>query len=250
MIIFILTFPSHIHLIFLPASKETNFLLTGHDAKVVKDSEGNESFVVLGARQKLPPSLSRPSLLPLMPTGEDEQQPGIPTCGVCCSDQRCWGLVWEISRAGWNWHWAPRHFARHQASRGAKKKVIGFWVGVGGRGPKVGSWRRESRSPLTLLSLEYGRYVYVWHCPQGPGLEAPLVTDISGVYFRREGLGGYYLGGCSPTEVSWGFQMKPLGSKGKSLDNKLVWLSVNQLLRDFSAVCPAELVLQSPRSLI
>ncbi|XP_020856357.1 FAD-dependent oxidoreductase domain-containing protein 1 [Phascolarctos cinereus] len=44
------------------------------------------------------------------------------------------------------------------------------------------------------------RYVYVWHCPQGPGLEAPLVTDISGVYFRREGLGGYYLGGCSPTE--------------------------------------------------
>ncbi|XP_027733405.1 FAD-dependent oxidoreductase domain-containing protein 1 [Vombatus ursinus] len=44
------------------------------------------------------------------------------------------------------------------------------------------------------------RYVYVWHCPQGPGLEAPLIIDISGVYFRREGLGGYYLGGCSPME--------------------------------------------------
>nr|XP_012805844.1 FAD-dependent oxidoreductase domain-containing protein 1 isoform X2 [Jaculus jaculus] len=44
------------------------------------------------------------------------------------------------------------------------------------------------------------RYVYLWHCPQGPGLEAPLVADTSGVYFRREGLGSNYLGGCSPTE--------------------------------------------------
>uniref|UniRef100_A0A5F8GBY0 FAD-dependent oxidoreductase domain-containing protein 1 n=1 Tax=Monodelphis domestica TaxID=13616 RepID=A0A5F8GBY0_MONDO len=44
------------------------------------------------------------------------------------------------------------------------------------------------------------RFVYVWHCPQGPGLEAPLITDTSGTYFRREGLGGHYLGGCSPTE--------------------------------------------------
>ncbi|XP_012519069.1 PREDICTED: FAD-dependent oxidoreductase domain-containing protein 1 isoform X2 [Propithecus coquereli] len=44
------------------------------------------------------------------------------------------------------------------------------------------------------------RYVYLWHCPQGPGLEAPLVTDISGAYFRREGLGNNYLGGLSPPE--------------------------------------------------
>lgn len=44
------------------------------------------------------------------------------------------------------------------------------------------------------------RYVYLWHCPQGPGLEAPLVADLSGVYFRREGLGNNYLGGCSPAE--------------------------------------------------
>uniref|UniRef100_A0A2K6EZS7 FAD-dependent oxidoreductase domain-containing protein 1 n=1 Tax=Propithecus coquereli TaxID=379532 RepID=A0A2K6EZS7_PROCO len=44
------------------------------------------------------------------------------------------------------------------------------------------------------------RYVYLWHCPQGPGLEAPLVTDISGAYFRREGLGNNYLGGLSPEE--------------------------------------------------
>ncbi|XP_032954120.1 FAD-dependent oxidoreductase domain-containing protein 1 isoform X2 [Rhinolophus ferrumequinum] len=44
------------------------------------------------------------------------------------------------------------------------------------------------------------RYVYLWHCPQGPGLETPLVADSSGAYFRREGLGNNYLGGCSPTE--------------------------------------------------
>ncbi|XP_068832102.1 FAD-dependent oxidoreductase domain-containing protein 1 isoform X7 [Capricornis sumatraensis] len=44
------------------------------------------------------------------------------------------------------------------------------------------------------------RYVYLWHCPQGPGLEAPLVADPSGAYFRREGLGNSYLGSCSPTE--------------------------------------------------
>lgn len=45
------------------------------------------------------------------------------------------------------------------------------------------------------------RYVYVLHCPEGPGLGAPLVFDPSGVYFRREGVGGHYLAGASPPEV-------------------------------------------------
>ncbi|XP_066221276.1 FAD-dependent oxidoreductase domain-containing protein 1 isoform X1 [Saccopteryx leptura] len=44
------------------------------------------------------------------------------------------------------------------------------------------------------------RYVYLWHCPQGPGLETPFLADTSRAYFRREGLGNNYLGGCSPTE--------------------------------------------------
>ncbi|XP_027435922.1 FAD-dependent oxidoreductase domain-containing protein 1 isoform X2 [Zalophus californianus] len=35
---------------------------------------------------------------------------------------------------------------------------------------------------------------------KGPGLETPFVIDASGAYFRREGLGNNYLGGCSPTE--------------------------------------------------
>ncbi|XP_015426823.1 PREDICTED: FAD-dependent oxidoreductase domain-containing protein 1 isoform X2 [Myotis davidii] len=44
------------------------------------------------------------------------------------------------------------------------------------------------------------RYVYFWHCPEGPGLETPFMADTSGAYFRREGLGHNYVGGCSPTE--------------------------------------------------
>ncbi|XP_012789423.1 FAD-dependent oxidoreductase domain-containing protein 1 isoform X1 [Sorex araneus] len=44
------------------------------------------------------------------------------------------------------------------------------------------------------------RYMYFWHCPQGPGLEAPFVADTSGAYFRREGLGHNYVGGRSPLE--------------------------------------------------
>ncbi|KAM8795512.1 FAD-dependent oxidoreductase domain-containing protein 1 [Eudromia elegans] len=45
------------------------------------------------------------------------------------------------------------------------------------------------------------RYVYVWHCADGPGLDTPMLVDTSGAYFRREGLGGHYLGGMSPTEA-------------------------------------------------
>lgn len=39
------------------------------------------------------------------------------------------------------------------------------------------------------------------HCPEGPGLDAPLLIDYSGMYFRREGLGGNYIAGKSPDEV-------------------------------------------------
>ncbi|KAG8522261.1 FAD-dependent oxidoreductase domain-containing protein 1, partial [Galemys pyrenaicus] len=57
------------------------------------------------------------------------------------------------------------------------------------------SWRRRELSlPPPPNRSGYGRYVYFWHCPQGPGLEAPLVTDTTGAYFRREGLGSNYLG--------------------------------------------------------
>ncbi|KAM9846496.1 FAD-dependent oxidoreductase domain-containing protein 1 [Aulostomus maculatus] len=45
------------------------------------------------------------------------------------------------------------------------------------------------------------RYVYVLHCPEGPGLDTPFLIDYSGIYFRREGLGGNYIAGMSPEEA-------------------------------------------------
>ncbi|CAJ1063391.1 FAD-dependent oxidoreductase domain-containing protein 1 [Xyrichtys novacula] len=44
------------------------------------------------------------------------------------------------------------------------------------------------------------RFVYVVHCPNGPGLDTPFLIDYSGVYFRREGLGGNFIAGASPEE--------------------------------------------------
>ncbi|XP_075046556.1 FAD-dependent oxidoreductase domain-containing protein 1-like isoform X8 [Mixophyes fleayi] len=44
------------------------------------------------------------------------------------------------------------------------------------------------------------RYIYTFHCPDGPGMDCPLLIDSSGAYFRREGFGGNYIGGLSPPE--------------------------------------------------
>ncbi|XP_017879641.1 FAD-dependent oxidoreductase domain-containing protein 1 [Ceratina calcarata] len=44
------------------------------------------------------------------------------------------------------------------------------------------------------------RYVYCFHCPDGPGLNTPLTIDYSGTYFRREGLANMYVCGRSPEE--------------------------------------------------
>ncbi|NWS49362.1 FXRD1 protein, partial [Probosciger aterrimus] len=44
------------------------------------------------------------------------------------------------------------------------------------------------------------RYIFSWHCPDGPGLSCPFLIDTTGAYFRREGIAGNYLGGMSPPE--------------------------------------------------
>jgi len=68
---------------------------------------------------------------------------------------------------------------------------VGLLAGIGmGQGDMAVSIPVEKRK----------RYVYVPHCPEGPGMDCPLVIDPCGVYFRREGLGGNYLCGQSPTE--------------------------------------------------
>ena len=64
---------------------------------------------------------------------------------------------------------------------------------------------RQYMNTFTLIILWYHssrkRYVFLVHCPDGPGLDAPLVVDNSGVYMRREGLGGNYICGVSPRTV-------------------------------------------------
>lgn len=68
------------------------------------------------------------------------------------------------------------------------------------------------------------RYVYVVHCPDGPGLDTPFLIDYSGVYFRREGLGGNYIAGASPEEVCCGSELFP----------RLLWIRTNSVKRGLS----------------
>lgn len=68
---------------------------------------------------------------------------------------------------------------------------VGQMAGMGnGVGPLL--------APLPITPRK--RYVYNIHCPDGPGLNSPLMIDPSGAYFRREGLGGNYICGLSPNE--------------------------------------------------
>ena len=46
------------------------------------------------------------------------------------------------------------------------------------------------------------RYVYVFHAPDGPSIDCPMLVDPCGAYFRREGFGGNYICGISPECVS------------------------------------------------
>lgn len=41
--------------------------------------------------------------------------------------------------------------------------------------------------------------MYRWDCQgEAPGLNTPMTIDYTGTYFRRDGLGGAFIGGLSP----------------------------------------------------
>jgi FAD-dependent oxidoreductase domain-containing protein 1 len=65
---------------------------------------------------------------------------------------------------------------------------------------KIGKGEGLLSIPLPIEPRK--RYVYTFGCDEKPELGAtlntPLVIDPSGVYFRREGLSGLYIGGRSP----------------------------------------------------
>ncbi|XP_034746343.1 FAD-dependent oxidoreductase domain-containing protein 1 [Etheostoma cragini] len=65
----------------------------------------------------------------------------------------------------------------------------------------IGCGPKHSIAEIPLPVEPRKRYVYVVHCPDGPGLDCPFLIDYSGVYFRREGLGGNYIAGRSPEEA-------------------------------------------------
>lgn len=64
----------------------------------------------------------------------------------------------------------------------------------------VGTGAKDTLSGLSIPVEPRKRYIYVVHCPDGPGLDCPFLVDNSGIYFRREGLGGNYIAGTSPEE--------------------------------------------------
>nr|KAF6311756.1 FAD dependent oxidoreductase domain containing 1 [Pipistrellus kuhlii] len=78
--------------------------------------------------------------------------------------------------------------------------AAGAWSGQVAELAGIGKGPPDTLEGTKLPVEPRKRYVYLWHCPEGPGLETPFVADTSGAYFRREGLGHNYLGGCSPTE--------------------------------------------------
>ncbi|XP_044293364.1 FAD-dependent oxidoreductase domain-containing protein 1 isoform X1 [Varanus komodoensis] len=78
--------------------------------------------------------------------------------------------------------------------------AAGAWSSRVAEMADIGTGPPDSLSGIKLPVEPRKRYVYVWHSPDGPGLECPMLIDTTGAYFRREGVAGNYLGGLSPTE--------------------------------------------------
>jgi len=53
-----------------------------------------------------------------------------------------------------------------------------------------------------LFLFERNNFIYVLHCPSGPGLSMPMLLDVSGLFLRREGLRGNYICSAVPPLVS------------------------------------------------
>ncbi|XP_052789914.1 FAD-dependent oxidoreductase domain-containing protein 1-like [Mya arenaria] len=76
--------------------------------------------------------------------------------------------------------------------------AAGPWAGEIAR--MVGIGDPELTDDIVLPVEPRKRFVYTVHCPEGPTLDCPFLIDTSGAYFRREGLGGHYICGASPSE--------------------------------------------------
>lgn len=91
---------------------------------------------------------------------------------------------------------------------------IKFGICIIAAGAQSGNVAKLARVGTGVGALSYPlpveprkRYVYAFDCDEkipsaGASLNTPLVIDPTGVYFRREGLSGCYIGGRSPECVS------------------------------------------------
>ncbi|KAI5705044.1 hypothetical protein M8J75_011372 [Diaphorina citri] len=78
--------------------------------------------------------------------------------------------------------------------------AAGAYSGQVARMLKIGDKNQEQGFLFVPLPVEpRKRYVYCFESPRGPGVNTPMVVDTTGTYFRREGLGNYYICGKSPT---------------------------------------------------
>jgi len=64
------------------------------------------------------------------------------------------------------------------------------------------------------------------HCPAGPGLDMPMLLDVSGFFLRREGLHGNYICSSIPPLVGY------VCTSGATLCDCLLAASYN-FTRDF-----------------
>lgn len=80
--------------------------------------------------------------------------------------------------------------------------AAGAHSGQVGKLAKIGTGNGILSIPLPVEPRK--RYVYVMNCQgsNAPGLNTPLTVDPTNTYFRRDGLGGNYLAGRSPSAAN------------------------------------------------
>ena len=78
----------------------------------------------------------------------------------------------------------PLHFSQLILACGAEAGHVANLAGIG-------SGRGMLAVPLPVIPRKMSTYLV--EAPNGPGLNCPVVRDPSGLYFRRQGLGGHFL---------------------------------------------------------
>lgn len=129
----------------------------------------------------------------VMIVGTNAQQSGVSAGGVCSCGKRSRCQLRKDRRDAWHRPRTERVYIWYSIPRGAQKEVITVYAHF--------SLFFMFKLFTVHHTASYCRFVYVVHCPDGPGLDTPFLIDYSGVYFRREGLGGNYITGMSPEEV-------------------------------------------------